>query len=79
MLRSRRWAPGRGCWPFLARSVARSEQRNLAESQPEEAARLTALVNDYLERPQVAWGAPHEVEINELERGQLRALGYIFH
>ncbi len=55
------------------------EQRDLSESQPEEAARLKALVDDYLERPRVAWGAPLEVEINELERGQLRALGYIFH
>ncbi len=55
------------------------EQRDLAESQPDEAARLKALVNGYLARPPVDWGAPLEVEIDELERGQLRALGYILH
>jgi len=55
------------------------EQRDLAESQPDEAARLKVLVNGYLARPPVDWGAPLEVEIDELERGQLRALGYLVH
>jgi arylsulfatase A-like enzyme len=38
---------------------------------------LQKLVDDYLALPQVAWGKPTEVNLNEMELNQLRALGYV--
>jgi arylsulfatase A-like enzyme len=53
------------------------EQRNIAEEQPEVAARLRTLAQQYLESPPPPWGgeAP-TVELDEMELNQLRALGY---
>jgi len=50
---------------------------NLAEDRPELTARLREQVTAYLARPPAAWGEPVEVEISDLEAGQLRALGYV--
>ncbi len=54
------------------------EAENLATEQPEVTERLRARVDTYLAQPATAWGQPLEVEISDLERGQLRALGYVF-
>ena len=53
------------------------EQRDLAEEQPEVAARLNELASGYLQSPPPPWGedAP-TVEIDEMQLNQLRALGY---
>lgn len=40
---------------------------------------LAALVDEYLAQPRVTWGTPSEVELNEMELNQLRALGYVIH
>jgi arylsulfatase A-like enzyme len=57
------------------RSSDPTEQRDVGDEQPEVRARLTALVHEYLERPQ-AWQNAPDVELNETELEQLRALGY---
>jgi arylsulfatase A-like enzyme len=51
------------------------EQRNLKKSPPEWAAPLQTEIETRLEQP-IAW-TPTEVEVDNLERGQLRALGYV--
>ncbi|MEM9174101.1 MAG: sulfatase [Myxococcota bacterium] len=53
------------------------ERRNVIESLPQVAADLRALADEYLESPAPPWGeGPVEVEIDEMEANQLRALGY---
>lgn len=54
------------------------ERRNVLEEQPEVAEDLRALADEYLESPPPPWGGggPVEVEIDEMEANQLRALGY---
>jgi len=53
------------------------ERRNVIADHPELAADLRALVDEYLDSPEPPWGAgPVEVEIDEMEANQLRALGY---
>jgi arylsulfatase A-like enzyme len=54
-----------------------NEQRNRVEDLPEVKARLEAHLAEYLGRPAASWGTPLEVEIDDLEMGQLRALGYV--
>ena len=53
------------------------EQHNLAEKEPEVAARLTERAKGYLDGPPPPWigGAP-KVEVDDMELRQLRALGY---
>ncbi len=53
------------------------EQRNVVEEQPEVAEQLEALGQSYLESDGAAWGAPDEVELEEMRLEHLRALGYI--
>jgi arylsulfatase A-like enzyme len=53
------------------------EAKNIAADHPELSARLQKQAAAYLDRPPLDWGAPLEVEISDLDRGQLRALGYI--
>jgi arylsulfatase A-like enzyme len=38
---------------------------------------LAELVKGYVAQPAVAWGAPVDVQLNEMELNQLRALGYV--
>jgi len=53
------------------------ERRNVITDHPELAADLRALADEYLDSPDPPWGAgPVEVEIDEMEANQLRALGY---
>ena len=57
------------------------EKRNIAETGPNGDRKLppdlAKLVDDYLAQPPAAWGTPTEVELNEMELNQLRALGYV--
>jgi arylsulfatase A-like enzyme len=54
------------------------ETKNLAEERPEEVTRLRAIADAYLERNESPWGSqPAEVELDEMQLGQLRALGYV--
>jgi arylsulfatase A-like enzyme len=52
------------------------ERHNLRDSPPDWAAGLQARAQEALKAP-AAWGAPREVEINDMYRAQLRALGYV--
>lgn len=58
------------------RSQDALEQRDLAEAEPEVLERLSAELDAYLERPQAAWSVAPDVELDEAELEQLRALGY---
>jgi hypothetical protein len=51
------------------------ERVDLTSELPEDAERLRALADEYLER-RPSEGVVREVELDELELGQLRALGY---
>jgi len=53
------------------------EAADVAADHPELTARLQQEAAAYLARPPAAWGTPVEVEISDLEAGQLRALGYV--
>jgi arylsulfatase A-like enzyme len=53
------------------------ETRDLAAAEPELSARLKEQATSYLARPPVDWGTPLDVEVSDLERGQLQALGYV--
>lgn len=53
------------------------EMRNVIGEHPEEADRLRALVDAYLDSPPSSWGVEvPTVELDEMELNQLRALGY---
>ncbi len=52
------------------------EQRDIGDEQPEVEARLLALAEEYLERPPPEWGETPDVELDEAQLQQLRALGY---
>jgi arylsulfatase A-like enzyme len=54
------------------------QRANLAAARPEEKAELTRLAQEYLEGAASPWGVETpEVELNEMQLGQLRALGYV--
>lgn len=57
------------------------EARNLAQPGPDGVRRLPepihAAVQEYLAMPPAAWGEPVDVELDEMELHQLRALGYV--
>jgi hypothetical protein len=53
------------------------EKNNIATDHPEIGARLRKQALAYRNRPPIDWGAPLEVDLSDLDRGQLRALGYI--
>jgi arylsulfatase A-like enzyme len=53
------------------------ERENVIESNPEIAADMRSLAEEYLASPPPPWGTgPVSVEIDEMEANQLRALGY---
>lgn len=53
------------------------ERRNVIDAHPDVADDLPALADQYLASPAPPWGeGPLEVEIDEMEANQLRALGY---
>ena len=51
------------------------EQVDVSEDEPEVLARLQAFVDEYLERPPAPWTAS-DVELDDAQLEQLRALGY---
>jgi arylsulfatase A-like enzyme len=51
------------------------EQVDVSEDEPEVLARLQALADEYLERPPAPWQAS-DVELDDAQLEQLRALGY---
>jgi arylsulfatase A-like enzyme len=54
------------------------EQRNIAEEEPETAARLRQRAEGYLASPPPPWGdQTPSVEIDDMDLNQLRALGYV--
>jgi arylsulfatase A-like enzyme len=60
------------------RAADPTEQRDLSASDPDTAARLRALVDDYAKDTHTPWHtAPREVELDELRLNHLRALGYV--
>ncbi len=58
-------------------SVDPGETTNRAHEQPEVTARLRAEVDAFLAKPRTQWEAAPEIELDELQQGQLRALGYV--
>ncbi len=54
-----------------------TEQTNISESFPEVAARLGRDLDQTAAVEEPSWGAPEEVEIDDMQLGQLRALGYV--
>ena len=59
------------------RSQDLMEQNDLAAQNPELVAELRGEAVGYLASPPAPWGAPPEVELDSMELGQLRALGYV--
>ena len=54
-----------------------TEVRNVLSEQSEVADEMRGLVKGYLERPAPPWGvSAREIELDEMELNQLRALGY---
>jgi arylsulfatase len=53
------------------------ERLNVARDETEKAAELQAAIDSYLEAPKPEWGGSLEVELDEMKRNQLRALGYV--
>jgi arylsulfatase A-like enzyme len=52
------------------------EQHDIGDEQPDVRERLVALAEGYLERPPPEWGDAPDVELDEAQLQQLRALGY---
>jgi hypothetical protein len=58
------------------RGVDPTDQRDIGDREPEARKRLMALAESYLQRAPAPWGSAPEVELDEAELQQLRALGY---
>ncbi len=54
-----------------------NEQKNIASEHPERVAELTALVQAHLEQSNSQWGETPEIELDDMKKAQLRALGYV--
>jgi len=59
------------------RRVDDLEQRNVAADRGDVAAEMRGAIDLYLDAPKPSWGDAIEVEIDEMKRNQLRALGYV--
>ena len=53
-----------------------NEKVNLANQRTEVTDELQAEIADFLDQPVAEWGEPPEVELDEMHKAQLRALGY---
>ena len=53
------------------------EQRDVADEHPELVSRLRALAESYLEKTPPWDGGTPRVELDDMQLGQLRALGYV--
>ncbi len=63
---------------FYDRSTDPGEHNNLYASDPERVAVLDALADEYVNSAASPWGrTPETIELNEMQLGQLRALGYM--
>jgi hypothetical protein len=65
-----------GSGELYDRSIDPLEQRDIGAEQPEAFERLDALAQAYLEKPPAPWQGAPDVELDESELDQLRALGY---
>jgi hypothetical protein len=52
------------------------EKKNVASSDPETAERLLSSIDAFLAIPRTQWAEAPEIEIDEMRKAQLRALGY---
>ncbi len=59
------------------KAVDPREQNNIGEAEPEVLERMLALAEGYLLRPPPPWGPAPEVELDEKQLQELRALGYV--
>jgi len=59
--------------PWEAKNLAASKNGGNGALPPE----LARALDGYLDQPPVAWGKPKEVELDEMELSQLKALGYV--
>jgi arylsulfatase A-like enzyme len=62
---------------FYDHSADPWEAKNLAKKGGELPPEIAQAIRDYETMPPVAWGSPKEVELDEMELHQLRALGYV--
>lgn len=63
---------------FYDRESDAEERRNLLGTRPEDAAAMRALADAYMAEAESPWGRePDRVELSEMQRGQLHALGYV--
>jgi arylsulfatase A-like enzyme len=58
------------------KSVDPTEIVNVVEAETDVADTMRALVDGYFQSPPAPWGAAPEIELDEMELNQLRALGY---
>jgi len=59
------------------RSTDTREKKNLAKKQPEALQELQAELDAFLAVPRTQWEAAPEIELDEMKKAQLRALGYM--
>jgi len=59
--------------PWEKKNLAVADEKGARQLPPD----IAKLLQDYMAQPTVAWGKPKEVELNEMELNQLRALGYV--
>jgi arylsulfatase A-like enzyme len=59
--------------PWEAKNLAAAKNGGTGALPPE----LTQTLDDYSNKPPVAWGGPKDVKLDEMELNQLRALGYV--
>ena len=59
--------------PWEAKNLALAANGGSGALPPE----LSQSIDNYLAAPPTTWGKPKEVELNEMELSQLRALGYV--
>jgi hypothetical protein len=59
--------------PWEAKNLALTKNGGTGALPPE----IDRVFDEYLAAPPVAWGKAKEVELDEMELSQLRALGYV--
>lgn len=66
-----------GSEELFDRAADPGERQNLAADQPDVAQELRAEVDAFIDRGGPHWGDTEEIELSEMHRAQLRALGYM--
>ncbi len=59
------------------RSVDPKEKKNVAAVEGEVGNELRALIDEFLAKPRTQWDEAPEIELDEMKKAQLRALGYV--